>query len=346
MKQVTATILLLLPLAAFAHHSKFGRFDTGSFAELEGEIVDILWRNPHILFQLSVTGRDGIEDIWELEATASSSMRRYGVAPDVVAIGDVVKVAGFPPAADNKELYVHNLLLPDGRELLMGTRVQPRWSGRIVGDAATWLEAGGDVSRPDLGIFRVWGFTPGSPVILPEQLAGRNFDINSYPLTDSARAALAEFDLATDDPTLNCTPKGMPTIMSQPYPMECFQTGNDISLHIEEYDLVRTIHLGDAPALEEAPFTPLGYSLGEWDDGTLVVTTTRVSWPYFDQVGIPQSEDVRIVERFTPSNDGSRLNYWFSVTDPATFTEPVQQEKYWIWRPDETVEPFDCYSVN
>jgi hypothetical protein len=30
------------------------------------------------------------------------------------------------------------------------------------------------------------------------------------------------------------------------------------------------------------------------------------------------------------------------ITDPATFTEPVEQEKYWLWRPEETVQPFNC----
>ena len=48
--------------------------------------------------------------------------------------------------------------------------------------------------------------------------------------------------------------------------------------------------------------SPLGYSRGEWDGNTLIVTTTRVSWPFFDLpplIGIPQSEEVKIVERFT-----------------------------------------------
>ena len=86
----------------------------------------------------------------------------------------------------------------------------------------------------------------------------------------------------------------------------------------------------------------MGDSIGHWDGDTLVVTTTRVNWPYYTQAGIPQSEVVEIVEQFTPSSDGSRLDYVLTVTDPVTFTEPVEQEKYWIWRPQETVEPFDC----
>ena len=46
--------------------------------------------------------------------------------------------------------------------------------------------------------------------------------------------------------------------------------------------------------------TPLGDSVGRWDGATLVVTTTRISWPFFSQLGIRQSPAVEIVERFTP----------------------------------------------
>ena len=205
-------------------------------------------------------------------------------------------------------------------------------------------ESDGDRSSPELGIFRVWSFTFESPVIFPETFSSLSgdFDINSYPMTDSARAALADFNLVEDNPTQNCTPKGMPTIMEQPYPIEFIQQDENIALRIEESDLVRTIYMGASNSPEEQPASPLGYSVGRWEGDTLIATTTRIDWPYFDQSGIPQSEAVEIVERFTPSSDGSRLDYKMTVTDPATFTEPVEQEKYWLRRPQETVQPFNC----
>jgi hypothetical protein len=30
------------------------------------------------------------------------------------------------------------------------------------------------------------------------------------------------------------------------------------------------------------------------------------------------------------------------VTDPSTFTEPVTQNSFWVWRPGETVNPYNC----
>ncbi len=336
--------LLLLPLSGFGHHSQFGRYDTDRISELEGEITRVEWRNPHVIFWLNVTGDDGQEIVWRIETTALGTLLRMGVTSDLVNVGDQVRVAGTPPTGVIKEMFAHNLLTPEGKELLMDRRARVRWSDQSIGSDDFWSETAGDTSKPELGIFRVWSFTFESPVIFPETFSSLSgdFDADLYPMTASARAALAAFDLATDNPTRNCTPKGMPTIMEQPYPIEFVQQDENIALHIEEYDLVRTIHMGADSSPEEQPASPLGYSVGRWDGATLLVTTTRVNWPYFSQSGIPQSEAVEIVEQFSPSTEGDRLHYKLTVTDPATFTEPVEQEKYWLWRPEETVQRFNC----
>jgi hypothetical protein len=31
-----------------------------------------------------------------------------------------------------------------------------------------------------------------------------------------------------------------------------------------------------------------------------------------------------------------------TVTDPATFTEPVVLTKAWVYRPNDEVRPYDC----
>ena len=98
------------------------------------------------------------------------------------------------------------------------------------------------------------------------------------------------------------------------------------------------------PRTTPSPPAPslLGFSAGRWDGETLVVTTNRLSWPYFDQLGIPQSEQSEIVERFTPMPDGSRLDYDLTVTDPENFTKPVVLRNYWIWVPETRRLPYEC----
>ena len=82
--------------------------------------------------------------------------------------------------------------------------------------------------------------------------------------------------------------------------------------------------------------------MGRWEGDTLVVETAGVGYPHFDKTGIPQTTAVHYAERFSVNEDGSRLNYTAVVTDPATFTEPVELTKTWVWRPGEEIKPYLC----
>ena len=42
------------------------------------------------------------------------------------------------------------------------------------------------------------------------------------------------------------------------------------------------------------------------------------------------------------NEEGSRLEYGVTVTDPTIFTEPVVMTKAWVYRPGETINPYDC----
>jgi len=233
------------------------------------------------------------------------------------------------------------LLVTPEREFLI-RHPRPTSDFQSLGDDSLLMAREGDGSRPDLGLFRVWSHTRAIARLFPE-VTDPSVDINRYPLTPAARAQLAEFNRATDNPTANCVPKGMPTIMEAPYPIEFVRQANgDVVLNLEEYDLKRYIYMNPSVTRELTQPTPLGDSVGRWDGTALVVTTTRISWPFFSQLGIKQSPAVQIVERFTPTPDGTRLSYTMTITDPATFTAPLELKRSWVWRPGETVKPYNC----
>ena len=339
---VVALAALGLAFAAHAHHSFIGRFDLGTVTEIQGEVTDLAWRNPHAYLGVRTLASDGSTTDWSIETSSLTVLRRMGIEEDTIKIGDRIRLAGNPSVSGKKEIYARNVLLPDGRELLLNVGLEPRWSHNAVGDESLLMAEHGDPSAPELGIFRVWSHTRAIARLFPEATDPK-FDIQSYPMTPGARAALAKFDRVRDNPIANCTPKGMPTIMEAPYPFE-FQraAGGDVLLKIEEYDLERHIDMRSSAAPAGAAASPLGYSVGRWDGKSLVVTTTKVSWPWFSQLGIPQGPGVVIAERFTPSEDGSRLDYEMTVTDPVTFTRPVVLSTHWFYLPNVHLMPYNC----
>ena len=125
--------------------------------------------------------------------------------------------------------------------------------------------------------------------------------------------------------------------------MDFVEDDGDIIMRLESFDVVRRIHMSEGLDDASQPNSRLGYSVGRWEESTLIVRTTGVNWPYFDTNGrVPQSESVEIMERFTLSDDESSLSYDLGVTDPETFSESISLHLEFEWRPDMVVEPYEC----
>jgi len=290
----------------------------------------VAWQNPHVHFFVR-TSDAGKQTTWDIEANSLSILRRTDATPENLKVGDTVKVAGMPSRRATNRMWAMNILAANGREIVLGPGATPRWKTTALGTKSTWFE-GGTTPNKTAGLFRVWSTKFNEPGGLWR---------GDYPLTASAKKARAAFNPLTDSVAPGCRPKGMPTIMEQPYPIEFVNKGDTIQLRLEEYDSVRTISMAANSKVDALPKTLLGRSTGRWEGGTLVVTTSRIDWPYLDPSGIPQGPSSRIVERFTPSNDGTRLNYTMTITDPATFTAPLELKRSWVWRPGESVKPYN-----
>ena len=218
-----------------------------------------------------------------------------------------------------------------------GRYSKPLWSKKALGYGSDFSLFETGTATASATLFRTWVSDLDDPDANPASL----FAGTTWPLTAKAREAAARFNPITDTTTEGCTPKGMPAIIRQPFPIEFVDRGATIEMKLEEYDTRRTIHMG-ASATTDVPRTPLGYSVGKWDGSTLVVETTRLNEPYINNTGVPMGSMAKLVERFSPSADGSRLSYTIVVTDPDSLTAPVEGKRSWVWRPDEKVMPFNC----
>jgi hypothetical protein len=328
---MVAGMLAAMPFPIAAHHS-MSEFSREVVTEVEGVVSRVSWQNPHILLEVTSTDPKGVKSVWTLEGGAVSAQRRRGLSGDRLAVGDRVRVAGWPSTRRDRYLQVNHVLLPDGVELLVGGVREPRWSGRAAGGATVAATRKPAAALGD-SIFRVW--SQGTPAWF---FAGRS----NYQLTPSATAAVARWDDITDNPLIKCVAPGMPALMGNPYPMEFVQVGADIELRFEEFDAVRKIHMGAGSRPAAAPLSPRGYSVGRWDGKTLIIDTSRINWPYFDRSGAPQTPNVTINERFTVAPDGNRLNYVMTVNEPASLVKPFVWNAYWAWNPGEVVNRYEC----
>jgi hypothetical protein len=336
--ETIAWLLCLTGFAVSAHaHHSYTEFDRDRTVAIEGRLLAVKWQNPHTQLEVRVGGSsEGA--VWDIETGSVNSMRRQNAPLDAFKVGDTVKVAGWPSKRLAARMYATNVL-GAGHELMFQTREQ-RWPGAtIYTEAFIASTSAAGAARGTSTLFRVWAMNLDDP----DTRAGF-LNRFQYSLTEAAQRAVAAFDPITQSTTSGCTPKGMPILMGQPFPIEFVDRGDTILLRLEEYDAVRTIHLPGAE--QRAPQEPslLGRSFGRWENGTLVVETDRLDSPYFSSRGIPLSKAARMLERFSLSDDGRRLVYNLTVTDSATFTEPAHAMRAWVARDGEQVLPYDCKS--
>ena len=327
------TLLLFLTLAAagplLAHHAVGVAYDTQNLSTVEGTVVDVFWRNPHVVVSIERTLESGETEIWEAESGSTNALERLGIGRDIVSIGDRVALMGAPSRRGLTTMAAYTMTLADGTEVPLWPQRAAR-IGRDVTPAPISEAAREQSSQEAEGIFRIWSRT---------SVVGLQ---SSLPFTEAAVAAREGFDPLADDPALLCIPPGMPGMMNNPYPIEFVDQGDRILLRLEEWDGERVIHLATDASAADQPPSHVGFSTGRWEDSTLVVTTTRINEAFFDDVGTPQSEDVEVVERFQLNETRDRLDYHVSVTDPATFVEPATLVGAWHWNPGEEIKPFQC----
>jgi hypothetical protein len=328
-----------VPFSISAHHST-AEYDNGTFVEARGEVMKVLWQNPHVRLEISTQRFDGVSQLWLLEGQNPGDLDRARISRDVIKAGDIVTFAGNPSTRRERRMYVTNVLLPDGTEIGLRASAQPRWSpDRYL----TYLLAKIDPARAAAdradGIFRVW---------LPVAAKTPEW-ASDPPLTQTARAAWLAYDAVRDDPVIDCTPPGMPQVITRSgrYAIRFVRADGDIVLENEYRDIDRVIHMTAAESAGRRAPAPLGHSIGKWEGDSLVVTTTDIDWPYFQLYGlegVPQSAEMTIVERFTPNTDGTELVYDVTATDPLTFTRTVTAEGYrtFRWQPGFELMPPDC----
>jgi len=329
----------LVPVMVHAHHSVAGFFDPDDTIEIAGTVTEIVWRNPHTEFRVDMTDEDGVVTTWRVETGALAVLRARGLLREFLHVGDDVQVYGDATYDGRSEVFAHNLLLSDGKEVMLTVGSSEYFSRE--GDAEL-LESIYDeeiieaARRNADGIFRVW-----SSDLDVRRLGAQLGIFRNLPVLAEAEASREGWDLG-DEALLGCTQWTMPRLMSNPLAMEFVREGEDVLLRFEEDDSRRLIHVNAADSTVPEGFTPMGYSTGYWDGHTLVVTTTNIANDVLDALGTQASPELRLEERFTAVDDGSRLVYELTLTDPITLSEPYRTGREWIWRPEIAVGYYGC----
>jgi Family of unknown function (DUF6152) len=100
MKRITMLLVaagaLLCCLPAQAHHSFAAMYRAEETIEVEGQIVQFLFRNPHSFVHIMAPDGHGGLTRWTIEWSAASALNTGGLQADTLKRGDVIVVTGTP----------------------------------------------------------------------------------------------------------------------------------------------------------------------------------------------------------------------------------------------------------
>ncbi len=163
---------------------------------------------------------------------------------------------------------------------------------------------------------------------------------SELPYTEEGHAAQAKAGTA-EDPAFQCI-IGFGRIMAAGFPTEIFQNEKQVTILYEYNHQVRRVFTDGRGFPAKVRKTLMGYSIGKWDDDTLVVETTGLKPLYFRNGGIPYSEKARVTERISLLDEGQTLEILINVDDPKYYTEPWDARKYMRLEPSVEILDYDC----
>lgn len=168
------------------------------------------------------------------------------------------------------------------------------------------------------------------------------------PLQPWARKVVDE-RIATngrDHPGARCLPSGIPEKENIPEGLKVVQTPEAIIFLYESRTIYRQMFTDGRPFPKDPLPTWMGYSIGWWEGDTFVAETRYQNGKtWLDMRGLPATEALRVVERFTRPNIG-RIDIDVTIDDPKAYTKPWSGKLAWRYVPDAQPNEYICEENN
>lgn len=238
--------------------------------------------------------------------------------------------AGVPRTADGQpDLEGPAPRMADGKPDLTGI-----WNFVFKGNIG---EQGRPVGEPETP-------APGAPPFATFWEIGYGFE-DGLPFRPWGRE-LKEQRMAADskdNPDAYCLPMGHTQFHTHLQPRKIIQTPEVIVMLYEGNAGVRQIFTDGrlSPDNDPLPWW-YGYSVGNWEDDTLVVETTHLrDGGWLDYNGSPLTDEATITERFRRVNYG-KMEIDVTIDDPKAYTEPFTVRVEHRIMPDTSLIEFVC----
>lgn len=337
----SAAVLMLAVPALRAHHPISAKFDDKKPMTITGIVTMVDWRNPHVHIFMNVRdAKLGVQN-WAVEIQSPIELHANGWNAESVTPGDRLTVTGIAARNGSRQVWGNTVTLAAGNKRVftvspmapippLAARPTPRWPDkqpRLGPDAG--------------GLQGYWGFPTATVLSENNAVAMDAYGLlrniadapKVAPMQPWAQAVYIERQrrFLQDDPTfLNCKPNGAVRQFQDVYGVQFVEDRDRRRIFVligggnNNFRLIYLDgrgHVGQVGGDDDNPLY-YGRSVGKWEGESLVVDTRGFNEDFwFTNGGIPHTEQLTLVERFTRTNFDT-LKYEVTVEDPGAFTRP------------------------
>lgn len=302
--------------SAFAHHGN-SEYDLTTTARYEGTLLEVQWKNPHIVVRMATKTADGENITLDVEGASPSVLRTGGYTANSLVKGEKVTVLVSPSRRSPKEsAYGYEFTKADGSTV-------PMVSARLIPKQTT------DAAKT---MFGTWVATADSFTRFTRSLGG-------WKLTDKAAEFRSKFTLAASG-QVRCIPVSAPMLMTYPVVLVIERAKDQVNLKSEWFNAERTVYVDGRAHPAATQRFQQGHSTGKFEGESLVVDTAN----FTDQEtgGIPSGAQRHLIERFSLGKDGKSLSYSYTLQDPEYLAAEVTGTAEMNYRPDLKLTSLEC----
>jgi len=229
-----------------------------------------------------------------------------------------------------------------------------RLSGTIDGDSirGTYTQHGAADQKEAPGSWHAERQPQHNDEMLPPEpvdlsgtwTATQELDFRKYTmaLTPAGQEWLDGYLPYYDQPDVRCTSIGLPALATYSFPFEIIASDNRLTMIYEYQSKVRRIWLDGRGPAEFVPPSRMGHSTASWEGGTLVINTTHLEKTVRDFRGELISENARVEERYSLSDDGDTMTAVITVFDPDNYFRPPVRRRQWQRNDSAAIFPYTC----
>jgi hypothetical protein len=357
-----ATAALLLGGATLAaQHTPAAKFDLTKPLTLTGTVTQVDWANPyvHVLMKVPGTPRPAL---WAVEVDGPIILTDNGWSESSLALGEQVRVEGFRARDGSNQILPKSLVITrTGQPVYIGVNGTPRARPAVTGPTPRWPDGRPRLGPPP-GETGYWGFPTRTSLVedgvtvrmdpygLLENIADAPKVAPMQPWALGIYRLRQSMSLSRDPMFLDCKPPGGPRQFQQIYGFQfveqpAFQRvfvllggGNRNRRTI--YTDGRK-HVGQLDGNDDNPLF-YGHGVARWEGDTFVVDMRGFSEEFwFDNGGLPHTQQLQMIERFTRTDLGT-LRYEVTITDPGAYTRPWKSTWEMKWVRGEEMPYFLC----